>query len=1218
MKHFYALLLLALLSAPSTFAQVCTDKGFRLVIVGSSTAAGWSGPTSIDSSFGRRLKRHLEAIHPNWAVYNIATGGINTYAVQPSWYRPPVIPGDSRPAPDPAVNITRAINEFSPDAILISLPSNDASAGYPLAEQQANFNRIWATADSMNIAVWVTSTQPRDQMWGASRQPLMDMRDWLATRFGAKYIDFWTTFANTDGTINSAYASGDGIHLNNAAHRIMFERTVAEGIPDTLCKGPIRLQSLAVTAAGSGRSVAWTVTGERLMTQYVVQRSLDSLAWDSVGVVAANGSNIVTRNYTFADNSTQSTAIYYRLKLRDSRNRIFYTRGVKFDAQPVPYALSSFTGVARYNTAKLDWTTTFETKLHRIKLQRKTAVSTWKQIADLPAAGNATVPTNYTYTDTLTSDSSFYYRLHISDSSGRQFLTDSIRVNADSGYWKPFVLQNFAVTGNDTAANLSWQTTREKYTDKFFILRNNGAGWATIDSVNAAGRSSTLRSYTYIDHNRFNFDVFYRLRLQDSLGRSTFSDSVKLLKPQPPFALDSFSVTADWDQFNAGWKTLTEYNSWRFSLLRSADSVSWTTVTVVNAAGTSTTPRYYTYVDKPATLQTYYYQLKMEGLSGGSYYSNVVKVQADSSYAKPFVYSGPTVTRQNNLPYVQWSTTKEKNTLRFTVQRRLSTTSWTTAGTVNAAGNSNTLRNYSFTDNSILNEDVYYRLKMEDTSQRAFYSDSVKLNKLVIPFVLTAFTGTADYNQRNLAWTTASENGSLRFIVERSADSAAWTTVGNVPATGTSAVPVNYTFANTNVPQQVWYYRLHMEDTAGVHTYSGGIKIQPDPLYAQPFTYTGPTVTKVGSYPFVQWVTTREKNTLRFTVERSLNNTGWTGIRTIAAAGNSTTARSYSFTDSTVFTQNVYYRLKMEDTGYRAFYSASALLAYATGPFALTSFTVTRDYDDGYLNWSTASETNTSKFVLQRSVDSVTWDILAFVPAAGNSTTARQYTYKDPLVPSIAFFYRLKMETTNGSATYSPAVKALPDPVQLQPVNLSSFTAVLVGGKPSVQWTSSIEKESSKWRLQRSTNGWSWTTVSTQNAAGRTLTGASYSYNDNFTVTALTHYRVQLEDSAARTFNSSSISVSPGSGSRLAFAAPTPEAGAQLELLTPNPTSGDFRINGLSAGGHQVEVFNTAGALVYRHASYENGTRIEAGNWSSGIYYVLIDGGKTKLRLVKQ
>lgn len=153
MRQLYALILYMLISMPAVHAQQCTDKGFRLVIVGTSTAAGWNGPSTIDSSFGRRLKVYLEAIHPDWHVYNIAVGGITSYSIQPSWYVPPVVAGNPRPNPDPTANITRAVNDFNPDAILMNIPSNDAAAGYTLDEQKANFNRIVAVADSLNIAI---------------------------------------------------------------------------------------------------------------------------------------------------------------------------------------------------------------------------------------------------------------------------------------------------------------------------------------------------------------------------------------------------------------------------------------------------------------------------------------------------------------------------------------------------------------------------------------------------------------------------------------------------------------------------------------------------------------------------------------------------------------------------------------------------------------------------------------------------------------------------------------------------------------------------------------------------------------------------------------------------------------------------------------------------------------------------------------------------------
>ena len=47
---------------------------------------------------------------------------------------------------------------------------------------------------------------------------------------GERAIDFWTDIAATDGTINTIYDSGDGVHLNDAAHILLASRVEAENI----------------------------------------------------------------------------------------------------------------------------------------------------------------------------------------------------------------------------------------------------------------------------------------------------------------------------------------------------------------------------------------------------------------------------------------------------------------------------------------------------------------------------------------------------------------------------------------------------------------------------------------------------------------------------------------------------------------------------------------------------------------------------------------------------------------------------------------------------------------------------------------------------------------------------------------------------------------------------------------------------------------------------
>jgi hypothetical protein len=170
-------------------------------------------------------------------VINLAAGGYTTYHVLPTGQAPP--PG--RPAPDPARNITAAI-ALRPDAIVVNLPSNDVALGYTVEEQLRNYDTLRAVADT--IPLWIATPQPRN-LGAAGRGLLMVMRDSTLARYAPRTIDFWTVLASPDGTIEPAFDSGDGIHLNSAGHRILFERAVAA-----------RILGETPTAGGHGRPAA--------------------------------------------------------------------------------------------------------------------------------------------------------------------------------------------------------------------------------------------------------------------------------------------------------------------------------------------------------------------------------------------------------------------------------------------------------------------------------------------------------------------------------------------------------------------------------------------------------------------------------------------------------------------------------------------------------------------------------------------------------------------------------------------------------------------------------------------------------------------------------------------------------------------------------------------------------------------------------------------------
>ena len=202
------------------------DNGvIRIVILGSSTAAG-AGPENSANAWVNQYSQYVKSLNASSEVINLAVGGYTTYHILPSDYVAPA----GKPSPDSEHNITKALS-YSPDAIIINLPTNDAANYFTVEEQLNNYNTVLAKAKVANVPVWITTTQPRN-FSAEQRQNLMVMRDSTYQRFGDKAIDFWTDIATEQGTINTAYDMGDGVHLNDAAHTILKNRVIATDILD--------------------------------------------------------------------------------------------------------------------------------------------------------------------------------------------------------------------------------------------------------------------------------------------------------------------------------------------------------------------------------------------------------------------------------------------------------------------------------------------------------------------------------------------------------------------------------------------------------------------------------------------------------------------------------------------------------------------------------------------------------------------------------------------------------------------------------------------------------------------------------------------------------------------------------------------------------------------------------------------------------------------------
>jgi hypothetical protein len=91
-------------------------------------------------------------------------------------------------------------------------------------------------------------------------------------------------------------------------------------------------------------------------------------------------------------------------------------------------------------------------------------------------------------------------------------------------------------------------------------------------------------------------------------------------------------------------------------------------------------------------------------------------------------------------------------------------------------------------------------------------------------------------------------------------------------------------------------------------------------------------------------------------------------------------------------------------------------------PVVLTSFSARRNSQSVELRWTTASETNSAAFEIQRSTDGHSFTTMATVAGQGQSSSPQHYTTLDRNPVAGISYYRLRQLDIDGSESFSPVV----------------------------------------------------------------------------------------------------------------------------------------------------------------------------------------------------
>jgi hypothetical protein len=193
--------------------------------------------------------------------------------------------------------------------------------------------------------------------------------------------------------------------------------------------------------------------------------------------------------------------------------------------------------------------------------------------------------------------------------------------------------------------------------------------------------------------------------------------------------------------------------------------------------------------------------------------------------------------------------------------------------------------------------------------------------------------------------------------------------------------------------------------------------------------------------------------------------------------------------------------------------------------------------------------------------------------------------------------------TTNGSGSFCKADVNDVSQGSL-PIKLTSFSGRLQSGNTVVlDWTSSIELESSKYEVERSVDGKNYTKVGVLKAAGNSLTTLKYNYIDNLPTAGAYFYRLKQIDIDGFVEYSKVIYVNGKVGAGL------------VTKVFPNPFNSEVQLIGATSSDlapGNVKVFTLSGQLVKHRLVGANAIAIDD-TAPKGVYILQVKEQRFKL-----
>jgi hypothetical protein len=194
---------------------------------------------------------------------------------------------------------------------------------------------------------------------------------------------------------------------------------------------------------------------------------------------------------------------------------------------------------------------------------------------------------------------------------------------------------------------------------------------------------------------------------------------------------------------------------------------------------------------------------------------------------------------------------------------------------------------------------------------------------------------------------------------------------------------------------------------------------------------------------------------------------------------------------------------------------------------------------------------------------------------------------------------------------YGPATLSTSGPVpgNTLPVILAGFTAAMNSdGSARLEWETKMEQNASRFEIERSANGASWSVAGTVQAKGNSAMPTSYSYTDGSPLQGVNYYRLKMIDLDGGTVYSEIKVIQSVAINHISF--------------FPNPAHDyvNVTLGGVSGATATVSLINQAGAVLQQKTA-QAGTTVtfSVQQYASGFYILSViasDGTRQSSKLL--